>query len=525
MRQALPVDPTLTLAPTRPAPIVTSAPPVVTPRRRRAPERVPELFPELVPEIVPELVPELVPSPVLDAPAPERNFAPVQLWSDPVPVFTYLAGAAGSGKTFATREWAEREAGLLLCATTGIAAINLGGETINSVLSYFDTTNLQEAHINGNLTSRLGSLWKAGIRRLILDEVSMLSGDQLSFLVRSIEEVNSYEYVRKKNVVNERGEDAQLGLTLVGDFLQLPPVKAPFAFESPEWDRFAPHVRTLREIRRQADADFIEILRAARVGEGAKVAAFFEEHKLIQFETDDQFTGPTILARNDAVDRYNGLKLSRLATPAVRFGSTRWGKQRSEWGNPDKAKETWGIPETLLLKEGALVMVLANRRQDRQLLYVNGDLGTLIDAQDETAFYTPDGEPVRYRVAHVQLHRTGQIVSVWPVERKVKIPCDSARRKELRQHGLEDRIDDRWEIAGAITYMPLRVAYATTVHKSQGLSLDAVQINVRDHFFKTPGMLYVALSRARTLGGLRVVGSRAALAECATVNPRLEPWQ
>jgi ATP-dependent exoDNAse (exonuclease V) alpha subunit len=72
--------------------------------------------------------------------------------------------------------------------------------------------------------------------------------------------------------------------------------------------------------------------------------------------------------------------------------------------------------------------------------------------------------------------------------------------------------------------MPLRVAYASTVHKSQGLSLDRVQVSIRDAFFKTPGMLYVALSRARTADGLRLIGSEAALVERCTCDPRLQEY-
>jgi hypothetical protein len=450
-----------------------------------------------------------------------------------VPTFTFLAGAAGSGKTFLTKAWAEREPGLVLCATTGIAAINLGGETINSILGYFDTASLQELYLTGALTAKLGRLWKSGVRRLVLDEVSMLSGDQFGFLVRAVEEVNTRDYILKTKTDEEDGEPPNLGLTLVGDFCQLPPVKAPFAFEAPEWDRIrAEGIVTLTQIRRQADAEFIAMLRAARLGRGKVVADYFLARQQIQQETDDHFEGPTILAKNESVDRYNALRLQRVEGAPVSFTSARWGKQRSEWGNPEKPPATWGIPEQLDLKEGALVMILANRRtildpefpNEKRLIYVNGDLGELVGAGDEIAYYKPGGEAVRKRVAYVRLQRTGEIVSVFPVERLVRLPCDSARRTELRKLGLEDRIDEKWEIVGGITYMPLRVAYATTVHKSQGLSLDRVQVNLRDPFFKSAGMLYVALSRARTAEGLRLVGSAAAIVERCTTDRRLGAW-
>jgi len=530
MRQVLPLDRDLALGLPPPVSAVTAPPPVVMPKR--APVAV-EAPPPVVTRVsVPPWTPEqpLLRGVIPDAPEPEPPPDDDALWS-PCPTFTYLAGAAGSGKTFRTKRWAEDDAGITLCATTGIAAINLGGETINSVLGYFDTASLQEAYITGMLTARLGKLWKAGVRRLILDEVSMLAADQLGFLVRAVEEVNGRGYVLDARKDEDDGPPPDMGLTLVGDFCQLAPVKAGYAFEAPEWDRFAPNIKTLQHVRRQTDREFVDILRAARKGHGTRVSEYFASRGLIQQETDDHFDGPTILAKNESVDRYNALRLAKVDGAEITFASARWGKQRSEWGNPEKPPHTWGIPETLQLKEGALVMLLANRRTrdligtGSSLINVNGDLGTLIGAGDDWAW---DPKTEQYskpvRAAYVRLQRTGCTVTVVPVTREVKIPCDSARRAELRKEGKEDLIDGKWEIAGAITYMPLRVAYATTVHKSQGLSLDQVQVNVRDGFFKSPGMLYVALSRARTAAGLRLVGSPAAIAERCASDPRLKEW-
>jgi len=488
LRQATPPDPSLSFGLRPPTPVADVPRPAVVPK-------------------------ETVPAPVSpDTPLVTAG-GDSGLWPSPVPTFTYLAGAAGSGKTFATKEWAARESGLLLCATTGIAAINLGGETVNSILGYFDTASLQESYVNGFLTAKLGKLWRAGVRRLILDEVSMLAGDQLTYIVKAIEEVNGRGYVLGKwTADDEDTPPPAMGLTLVGDFLQLSPVKATYAFESSEWGRFTPNVITLTEIRRQADPEFIEMLRAARSGKGQVVADYFQARNAIQQETDQHFDGPTIFAKNESVDRHNYLRLAAVTGREVVFPSTRFGKLRSEWGQLEKPEHTWGIPKTLTLKVGALVMILANERdtESHQLVYVNGDLGTIVDAEDGCA--------------HVRLQRTGEVVKVTPVERAVRVPCDSARRTELRKQGKGDFIDGKWEIVGGIIYMPLRVAYASTVHKSQGLSLDKVQINVRDPFFRTAGMLYVALSRARTAEGLRLVGSPQALDERATVDPRVKQW-
>lgn len=456
------------------------------------------------------------PTTPLTTAADSPDIQPVDLWPAPTPPFTYLAGPAGSGKTFAVKDWASREAGLLLCATTGIASLNCGGTTINAQLGYFDTKSLQEAYTNGFLTARLGKLWKAGVRRIVLDEVSMLDADQLTYLVRGIEEVNGRGYVLKST--QDWGDTGlpQMGLTCVGDFAQLSPVKAPYAFESSEWKNFTEPGRTitLTEIRRQADPQFIQALRDARRGEGRRALDYFGS--TLQSETDDRFEGPTLLAKNESVDRYNWIRMNRLPGADVHFTNTREGKQRTEWGHPDKPPATWGIPPRLHLKIGALVMILANNRGllGRGFLYVNGDLGEVVDAHEET------------HQASVRLQRTGEIVLVNSVLRQVLIPLDSARRTELRALGQENKIAEggKWEIAGWISYMPLRVAYASTIHKIQGLSLDKVQFSIRDPFCKTPGLVYVGLSRARTAAGLRIVGSPAAFLERCVADPRLKEY-
>lgn len=430
--------------------------------------------------------------------------------------YSYLAGIAGTGKTFYAKEWAAREKGVVLAATTGIAAINLGGQTINGLLGYFDTESLRDAYVGGFLESRLRKLHQAGLRRIILDEVSMLDGQQLTIFAKVLEELGGRGYAFGGDQPEYEGEEPEgpgeepgeypVKLTVVGDFAQLPPVKAPFAFESPEWWRFQQATKKLTEIRRQTDRDFVEALHAVRRGDPALALEYFGD-RLVP-TTDNSFDGPTLLARNESVWRFNDLRLSQLRTPETRWSSTRWvadgHKPRSEWKL---------IPDELILKEQALVMILANARDPedpRRFLYVNGDLGHLVSQEGSQAL--------------VRLERTEEVVRVVPVTREIKIPLEVGRAKKLKAEGLGDRIEGRWEIVGGVTYMPLRCAYATTVHKSQGLSLDKVQVNIRDHFFSTPGMLYVSLSRARTSEGLRLVGSPTAFAQRCSVDAKVAAW-
>lgn len=482
------------------------------------------------PNLVLEVQPRAQAAIEADLPTPDDS-ARRQLWGDDeIPTFSALMGGAGCGKTYLARQLVEQLPGVELAATTGIAAINLGGTTVNSLLGYFDTASLQEAWMSGRLRARLGKLWQTGTKVIVLDEVSMLDGDQLTFLKQAIDETNTKEYVLKSRAQQEWEAEAgtpSLKLLLVGDFAQLPPVKAPFAFESPEWDAFGAHTTVLTEIRRQSDADFIRALRAARVGDAKTVLEYFGP--TLQTTTADPYPGVTLLAKNESVDKYNWLRYSKLPGPEQVFLTQREGELRTEWGGPPKASKDWGIPERLPLKIGALVMILANEKipGTRDLLYVNGDLGEIVEFGTPHRQEPTPGSPVVPRMTYpsvfVRLQRTGQVVEVDYIRRERLMPIDAGRRTELRQQGLQDRLreEGKKECVGWVEYLPVRLAYATTVHKSQGLSLDHVQVTLGDHFFKTPGMLYVALSRARTPQGLRLVGSPTMLAERCTVHPKL----
>jgi hypothetical protein len=425
---------------------------------------------------------------------------------------SYLCGPAGTGKTYLARAMVRQLPGTLLCATTGIAAVNLGeGTTINAALGYFDTKSLEENYVSGRLGAILGKLWRAGTRRILLDEVSMLDAAQLTILTRALDELGGKGFILDAQLADEirdSGEtEAPIALTLIGDFAQLPPVKAPFAFESPEWSKYADHIHKLTIPRRQADPGFLAALGAARQGVSGPVVDYFAP-RLEQGILHD-FPGCTLMATNDAVDRYNALRMDGIDTREVHFASGREGKQRTDWKN---------IPDVVALKEGALVMILANARdpENRRMIYANGDLGTVVQM---------DGTQVC-----VQLQRNGQVQHIDWVTRYNRIPLEPGRVKELVATGQQAKIErDKngraiWEIAGSVVYLPIRVAYASTVHKCQGLTLDNVQINTREGFFKSPGMLYVSLSRCRTPEGLRLIGSEGGLRERVTVHTKVRPW-
>lgn len=427
--------------------------------------------------------------------------------------FVDVSGTAGVGKTFLAKLFAEEVQGVALASTTGIAAVNLGeGTTINGLLGYYNTESLREMFLTGQLAAKLRKLRSAGLRKILLDEKSMLSGHQLTYLTRAIDEINQGKTLDDVGMDEESSQaeaPPQMGLVLVGDFGQLPPVKEAFAFESAEWNRFAQHRVVLKTIHRQTDREFIRALHDVREGRIMDALAWFTEDRFSAV-SDDRFIGTTIFAKNDSVDRYNQLRLDQEKGRSFWFKSTRLGKQLPDWKH---------IPEKFELKMGTLVMVLANRREPGdedgpgRILYANGDLGTIEDVQ---------GEGISE--VFIRLKRNNALVRVVYITRENKEPLEAGRRKELREQHKDHLIDGKYEIVGTVQYMPLRLAYGTTVHRSQGLTLDNVQINIGDHFFGKPSMLFVALSRVRTPQGLRIVGSQRTFVTRCSTDPHVRPW-
>lgn len=409
--------------------------------------------------------------------------------------FGYLAGAAGSGKTYLARELVKSlgDRGVM-CATTGIAAVNLGdATTVNSLFGYYDTNSLKEQYASGFLAYRMRMLRKSGIRTVVADEVSMMDADQLDILCASMDDIDlKKSYDRDLEEVEiAADDDFRLRLLLVGDFCQLPPIDGPYAFESGAWSRF--QVLKLEKMWRQTEPGFIEALQAVRRGDGA--AALDVLRPCFTEKLDLQFDGATLVAKNDSVDRINALRAMKLSGPEYTWKTQRSGDQQKEWVKH--------IPEEFRVRKGALVMVLANKpypkldpQEMTQFAYVNGDLGTVLEQ-------TPEG-------IKVFLHRT--------FDEKVITP----NLKEWKE--ATGKRNPRWLIKGAVTYMPLRMAYASTTHKSQGLTMDKVQVSISDGMFMKPSMLYVALSRARSLEGLRIVGTeRQFLGRCG-VAEKVRGW-
>lgn len=422
----------------------------------------------------------------------------------------FLTGKAGTGKSYQLVARAMAESSYCLrTATTGIAAVNLGAVTLNSALKYFDTESMRECYHTGFLTRTLHDIAKE-YRWIAIDEGSMMDGAQLDLLYHGVEEANRYSDI-----------DAPLGILLVGDFAQLPPIRAKWAFEANCWDRFAEHTTRLEKVWRQDTGLFLDALNMAREGRGGDCAATLDAAGVTWHTSRDQeFRGTTILPKNDMVNRHNKDVLDRSPGKAFGVASRRWGKQRSEWGESRRTHE-WGIPPLAEFKIGAYVMCLANTPD---FSIVNGDCGTVVDRDAAE----------RPGWLDVELVRTGRVERVWKIVRAVEV----SQRPEDWSGITISRGDDyggwiaeqhyraarRRYVLGQIEYLPLRLAWASTVHKAQGLTLDRVQVDVRDQFFGAAAMSYVALSRCRTLEGLRIVAQREIFAGRIRMEPKVRGW-
>lgn len=405
--------------------------------------------------------------------------------------FAFVTGKAGSGKSTCIRLMAELDPKYIeLTSTTGISAINLGGRTINSVLSYYNTKSLENNYHNGKLQWKLRNI-RTVKRVLGIEEISMMDALQLDLICAAVDEIN-----------NDRIGN-QLGIHIIGDLCQLEPVKADFCFKSQYWNRFEKNTVHLKKIWRQTDENFIKAMNYAREGNGnACVAQLIDCGVQFKTELDNNFEGTTLISMNLAVDSFNDRRLKQIISPMIRTVSNKSGLQLKEW---EKL-----VPTELRLKIGAYVTILSNDVPNFN--YVNGD-GAYIEAYDQkTDKFT------------VKLVRNNNVVKIGRIRRDNL--SDKSPQTNNFSYGFTPFVDAKtgqWVI-GVISYHPLRLGYASSIHRSQGLTLDKVQIDTRDSFFAFPAIGYVSISRARTSEGLVIVGKPEDVAKKIRTNPEVRKF-
>lgn len=373
----------------------------------------------------------------------------------------FVTGPAGSGKTHLINRYIaylrEHDIDMGITASTGIAATHMGGVTIHSWAGIGVAAHLSPYDLEAMLEKSYLHKRFEKVKVLIIDEVSMLHHFRLDL-------VNSVLKTMK------RGDKPFGGVQVIlcGDFFQLPPIarlgepEAQFVYSSNAWKEADFTVCYLSEQFRQQDDAAISILNEIRSGEVSETA---KNHLRGRYKVRSQkFTTSTKLFTHNAdVDTLNDTELDRIETDEI---VTYVMESRGKEAIAATLKKSCLAPETLRLKPGARVMCVKNNFEAG---YVNGTLGVVVSCNEME-------DPV---IETVHGKRISIPRASWKIEEDGKV------KAEILQY-------------------PLRLAWAITVHKSQGMSLDAVEVDLSKSF--EPGMGYVALSRVRTLEGLTILG-------------------
>ncbi len=375
-----------------------------------------------------------------------------------------VTGGAGTGKShllsFLKRKYAS--SGLEVAASTGIAAVNIGGSTIHSWAG-IGLANMPVDKIIENIFSAKLSKVRRRIKQtktLAIDEISMISADVFEILDKVFRAV--------------RENDKPMGgmqIILFGDFLQLPPISrdsynSNFCFSSGAWEGLNLQTFILQQVFRQDDTKFIKVLNNLRFGILDEEDQEILESR-IQAKDKNLATKPTVLTtHNYKVEKINETELKKIPRAEISYAA-------QYFGAPERAeflKKNCLAPEVLKLKIGAQVMMIKNTYQKEGI--INGSLGIVKE------FSSKKNYPVIEFVG-------GKIITIGPEEWLLE-KYDEHKKELIAEAG--------------VNQIPLILAWAMTIHKSQGLTLDKISCDLSEVF--SPGQIYVALSRARALSGV-----------------------
>lgn len=376
-----------------------------------------------------------------------------------------ILGRAGTGKTTLIRAMLEQEGDhQVVLAPTGVAAVNVGGQTIHS---FFRIPPRMHNHAEIQLRRGGAKLFK-NLKRVIIDEISMVRADVL----------DAVDYALQLNRRDKRPFGG-VQMVLVGDFLQLPPVvredeqeilanlgyATPYAFSAKCLANNEVRIIELTKVYRQDNQDYIRMLGDLRSGNNlAETVKLFNDachgaHK--------RAAAPVILTGTNAVaDKYNALGLRKLPGQDVAYEGVTTGEF-------NLTNDKLPAPERLVLKVGVRIMMVKN---DKAKKWVNGSLGTIRRLGQDRVWVKLDDKDGEHEVA--------------------KVSWDN-----IRYEWDEVTASIEAKTVGSYEQIPVMPAWALTIHKAQGLTLENVRVDLATGAFAS-GQAYVALSRARSLDGL-----------------------
>ncbi len=390
----------------------------------------------------------------------------------------FLTGKAGTGKTTFLNNFVRKtEKKFIVVAPTGIAAINAGGVTIHSMFGlplrpFLPTTE----RIDGNLGNNIADLVQhfkyrkdklkllREVEIIIVDEVSMLRADVLDMMDLSL-----------RHVRRNQQKFGGVQMLFIGDLFQLPPVvrdenilkqyyDSPFFFDSHVLKDLPLVTVELTTVYRQKDEDFLEILNAIRDGnrhaiDFDRLNERFDPH----FEPDEE-PYVYLTSHNRMADEINQRKLKELPGKSCFYKAKITG---------DFRENQYPNEETLELRVGTQIMFIRNDASSERR-YFNGKLAEVMRLDEDEIWVMIDGDDEEYRLKR----------EVW----------------DQKVYTLDSEKNIREDVLGSFEQFPVRLAWAVTIHKSQGLTFDRLIIDAGKSF--ASGQVYVALSRCRTLEGI-----------------------
>ena len=394
----------------------------------------------------------------------------------------FLTGGAGTGKTTLTRRLIEHYSGegrkIAKLASTGMAATLIGGQTLHSFLDLGIADSIEELERQGRLEikKKIKKLI-ASMDLIIIDEISMVSAPL-------------FEMIRLRLLQSEFTG----ALLAVGDFLQLPPVvrgygEIYFAFESESWQRFDFKTVTLEINHRSSDIDFVKVLKRVRFAEVGKDEHLYLHH-LIKPVGEDLSQYTYLYGKNYSASRHNEAQLAFIDSDEMRYEAQ---VLKHDNKTTDREIERFlsdaRIEAQLRLKVGAPVLFTRNAWN-----YFNGERGQIVRLTEGIVYVEKSDGTV------VKLERAAMAKTQW---------------REKTVDGKKEMVE---EARFSVHQYPIALAFAITIHKSQGMSIEDLIIETTEIF--APSQFYVALSRATSPHRLILKQPLTDWCNLAFVNPK-----